>query len=140
MVVVAFALMFGIEIWCSWKPPIPAWLLGLHNPLNALASLVGGIVAVAFAIKPPPETRATEQQGRLGRNLVSLGQATMPLGTDGLKEIMGAIYAVVYVVLGFAAIGTWAYLGTNDTSSDVKNLATNFAGMITPIVLGFFSR
>jgi hypothetical protein len=141
VVILAFGFMFGVEIWCSWRPPIPAWVLALHNPLSALASLVGGIVAVTFAVKPPPEY-ATQmpRQIRFRANFASLGRFAAPFGSDRLKEIMGAIYSVAYVLLGLAAIGTWAYLGSSGTPLDVKSLATNFAGMVTPIVLAFFSR
>jgi hypothetical protein len=141
VVIVAFAFVYGLEIWCSWRPPIPPWILALNNPLNALASLVGGIVAVAFAVKPVAASGTPRSsRHRLRTNFVSLGALVTPIGSDELKAIMGTIYAVAYVLLGFAAIGTWAYLGTGGTSPDVKGLATNFAGMIAPIVLAFFSR
>ena len=139
VVIASFAFIFGTEIWHSWKPPVPDWILALHNPLNALAALVGGIVAVAFAVKPRLDT-ARSLHLLSKRNSVSLGQFIAPVGKEELKAVLGTIYAVVYVVLGFAAIGTWAFLGSTETPADVKSLATTFAGMITPIVMAFFSQ
>jgi energy-coupling factor transporter transmembrane protein EcfT len=140
VVIAGFAYLFGTEVWHTWKPPVPPWILALHNPLNGLAALVGGIVAVAFSIKPPPKLGAVRQLRSLSRtNLISLGQFAAPRGTEQLKTILGAVYAIVYVALGFAAIATWAYYGSARTPPDVKSLATTFAGMITPIVMAFFS-
>jgi hypothetical protein len=48
--------------------------------------------------------------GAVLSNVVSLGTLIAPAQSEKLKEILGAIYAVVYVLLGFAAIVTWAYL------------------------------
>jgi hypothetical protein len=138
-VIVAFAWIFAKEIWHGWHPPVPDWILALHNPLNALAALVGGIVAVAFAVKKPPQEKRSLRTSRTA-NLVSLGAFVAPSVDDKLKVALGTIYAAVYVGLGLMAIGTWAYVGSVQTPADVKGLATNFAGMITPIVLAFFSE
>jgi hypothetical protein len=140
VVIVAFFYLFGTEIWHTCKPPMPPWILGLHNLLNFLATLVGGIVAVAFAIKPPQKLGAVRQLRSLAKaNLISLGQFAAPVGTEKLKTFLGAVYAIVYVALGFAAIATWVYFGSTRTPPDVKSLATTFGGMITPIVMAFFS-
>jgi hypothetical protein len=141
VIIVAFAYVFGTEIWHCWKPPEPGWIQPLHSLLNSLATLVGGIVAVSFAIKPPSKPGAPRGLHALWQvNLTSLGQFAAPVGTERLQVLLGAIYAIVYVILGFAAIGTWAYRGSAITSPDVKGLASTFAGMIPPIVMAFFSQ
>ena len=136
-VILAFIYIFTTEIWYSWNPPPPDWILDLHDPISALASLVGGVVAVSFAVKP------SSKQKPLGSphlaNFLSLGQIIAPPGNEKLKIALGAIFAGAYVCLGLVAIGTWAYVGSTNTSADVKSLATNFGGMISPIVLAFFS-
>jgi len=140
-VIASFAGIFGYEIVLSLsqRSSVPDWITALHQPITALATLVGGVVAVAFSTKPPAASgEGISTQSLSRRNLTSLGQFLAPSGKVPLKQLLGIIYATVYVVLGFAAIGTYAYR-QSCTPPDVKSLASIFAGMIAPIVMGYFS-
>jgi hypothetical protein len=142
VVIASFTYVFGIEILFAWNghPPLPDWVKLLQHPINALATLVAGIVAVAFSIKPPSEvSTAISTQSLPRRNLFSLGEFMAPSGKMSLKVLLGMLYAIIYVGLGFAAIGTWV-LRSKTITPDTKSLATTFLGMIVPIVVGFFSK
>jgi hypothetical protein len=108
---------------------------------NILAGLVGGIVAVGFGVTPP-----TGVKGLLSRNMVALGSFIVEnqppargsaLASAGApRELIGAIYALVYILAGVIAIGIWLY---DDKTPDlVKNLATVSIGMFVAIITAFF--
>jgi hypothetical protein len=131
--IVAFLLMFGIGILnvLRARPGEPP----AHNEAfvyvaTAVASLVGGIVAVGFGIKPPGGNGS-----RLKASVSSLG--TLALPKIEWKEVIGSIYAIVYIILGIAAVTVWV-IKPNETSALVKNLATTFLGLAIPIAAGFF--
>jgi hypothetical protein len=115
---------------------------------NILVGLVGGIVAVGFGQAPPPGPNGGSVMARsaagLGEIVASAravrksAQGTPPTPPSNTSEILGAIYAAVYVLLGLIAIGVWIY-SPDRTPDVVKNLATVSLGMFVPIIKGFFT-
>jgi hypothetical protein len=53
------------------------------------------------------------------------------------QEVLGLIYAIVYVLLAIAAIVTWV-IYVAKTPDLVKNLATVSMGMFVTIITAFF--
>jgi hypothetical protein len=133
---------------------------------TGLAALVGGIFAVAFgartasgagattpvpAVAPapaaapaaPPAPAAPDggsagparMPALVGSNLSSLG--SVPALSDDMQAILGGVYALVYVIVGIAALTTWVF-HPNEISDLVKNLGTTFLGLALPIVTAFF--
>lgn len=111
---------------------------------NILSGLVGGIVAVGFGQSPPPAP--AEDLNILSRNAVGLGSfitAGSPPGeavapSSRAREVIGLIYATVYVVLGLGAIVVW--VADDKPPELVKNLATVSAGLFLPIITAFFKE
>lgn len=134
--IVAFAVMFGIGVIQVWSAPTgtpPHYDEPFLGFATAIGAFVGGVVAVAFGIKPPPQPNQTI----LVRNLGSLGG--MPLAQNEVRPILGAIYAIVYVAVGLLAVVTLA-AHPHELSDLVKNLATTFLGLALPIAGAFFSN
>jgi hypothetical protein len=131
--IVAFAGMFGWGMYKVWtknpKPDSDAFIY----VATALAALIGGIVAVGFGQKPPAFASAT-----IAHNASALGIFLTSLPNWGWAEVLGGIYATIYVVFGIAAIVTWVVGPANPTPPIVKNLATTFLGMALPIIASFF--
>lgn len=124
--IAGYAIVSAIAILAVWNAVENAPTPGepLTYIFTALAGLVGGIVAVAFGVSPP--------SGKLG--------GLSNLSTSGLsaQEWIGAVYVVVYLVIGLAAVVTW-FIHDPLTSELVKNLAVVTVGMIIPIVAGYFT-
>lgn len=143
LAIVAFALVFYVGLKDvvnapNNAPPTPS------DPLvyfaTALASLVGGIIAVGFGVplpsdgglvKPPQPTPS-----RVEMSLTGLTSITWPVAKPAPRQVIGAAYAIIYVATGAAACVVWA-LNPSETSSLVKNLAMTFVGLVIPIVAGF---
>lgn len=132
---VAFAVIFGLGVVQVWSAPVgmpPHYDEPFLGFATAIGAFVGGIVAVAFGIKPAPQPNQTI----LVRNLGSLG--AVPLVQDQARVVLGALYAIVYVALGFAAVAT-LLVHPHELSDLVTNLATTFLGLALPIAGAFFS-
>lgn len=111
-----FASLFGWTVFQTWRAAPgnpPKYSDAFVYVTTALASLVGGIVAVAFG-----------QPQALARSL------------DWLA-ILTIIYAAIYVVFGILALTTWIFR-TRETSALLKTLATTFLGLAVPVVTAFF--
>ena|ERR1044071_128861 len=111
---------------------------------NILSGVVGGIVAVGFGQSPPPAQSA--DLNLLTRNAVGVGnfitdnppQGAHATQTPRAQEIIGLIYAAVYVILGLAAIVVWV---ADERPPDLlKNLATVSIGLFIPITTAFFKE
>lgn len=128
VVIVDFALVFGAAIVNAWNcyaklPPENSLAAAvavndttaseIDDPYTYVATaigvLVGGIVAVAF-----------------GRPATAIS-----LRTVDLRKWLIALYAVIYVIMGIAAIITWVK-ATSCTPVLVRNLATTFLGLLPP--------
>jgi hypothetical protein len=109
----AFAL---VKTWRSKAKP-PDFGDAFLYVATALASLIGGIVAVAFGQAPP--------------------RPSLLLGSLDWLAIMATVYAIAYLSLGIASLVTWV-LKADVTPAVVKNLATTFLGLLLPIVGSFF--
>jgi hypothetical protein len=121
LLILGYGLMCGyaiVQVLRTSSPPPPPTSEGLLNVLTSVASLVGGIVAVAFGI--------TSQSVEL-------------LAHGSPQEKLMGIYALVYVLAGVCATVTWVTKSAV-TSTVVKNLATTFLGLALPIVTAFFAR
>lgn len=137
--VVAFAIMFAAGIADVLGAPDgqpPTQTDSFLYVATAVASLVGGVVAVGFGVK-------VEVPGILGGGanprLLSATRGLGNLAVPGLnaQAVIGSIYAVVYVVVGIAGLAAWV-TSPAECSALVKNLATTFLGLAGPIVAGFF--
>jgi hypothetical protein len=145
---VGFVTLFGSAIWETWRSaqkPQPA-----ENYLyvgTALAGLVGGIVATGFGQRPPegspPVPGLVPDPVSAGmivfNNVVDLGYFV----TAGLQltrpEVVGTVYAGLYIILGIASIVTW--VAKPAVASDlVRNLASVTIGLFLPIVSSFFGQ
>ena len=137
--IVAFALIFfdGISDVLDASPadpPVPGE--GLLYVSTAIASLVGGIVAVGFGVPLPANgPDALTNRGLLAGSIRGLGSITWPTLAD-VRQWIGAIYAIVYIIFGIAATVVWI-AKADETSSLVKNLAMTFVGLVVPIVAAF---
>lgn len=111
---------------------------------NILAGLVGGIVAVGFGQSPPPSP--VGDLNILSRNAVGVGnfitsnapQESRSQPSSTSREMIGLIYAAVYVIMGLGAIIVW--VASENTPDLLKNLATISLGMFLPIVTAFFKE
>jgi hypothetical protein len=142
--IIAFAVIFGVGIGDvvsakNGTPPNPndAFLY----VATALATLVGGIVAVGFGVPMPTPQKDESGPGRPAGNpsLVSqsidgLGSLAVPL--TAVRQVIGALYAIVYMSFGVAAGVVWL-ANSEETSDLVKNLATTFLGLVIPIVAAY---
>jgi len=121
--------------------------------VNSLAGLVGGVVATGFGQAPPPQVMA----GNLvERNASGVGglvappelqpapptNAAQPAPGLGAKapQIIGLLYATVYIVLGFASIAVVIIAEQKGDAPDLaKGLATVSGGLIVAIIGAFFA-
>jgi hypothetical protein len=93
---------------------------------NALAGLVGSVVAAGFGqtLPPPPQANvagggnAPTAAGGVG-NIVDAGNV-LP---SGLSAYIAGGYAIVYIAVGIAAIVVWAV-------ADVPEIVNNLAGVV----------
>jgi hypothetical protein len=162
----AFAVLFADAILLVWTAPSgkpPQYNDPYLYVATGLAALVGGIFAVAFGAKtsraavapagsgaatagnpapaaPSMPTVTTSGTPRTmsalaGSNFGNLG--SVPALTDSMQTILGAVYSLVYVLVGIAALATWV-IHPNEISDLVKNLGTTFLGLALPIVTAFF--
>jgi hypothetical protein len=129
VVLAAFAWIFGEGIYQAWecdpKPSTSSVNLAaetqaqIDDPYTYVATaigvLVGGVVAIAFG-RPVP------------------GLRLLPI--DPRKWLIAA-YAIIYVVIGIAAVITWVK-ATSCTPVLVRNLATTFLGLLLPVVTNYF--
>ncbi len=131
--IVSFAWMFGGGIYRVWHHASSNDSDSYVYVATALATLVGGIVAVGFGQPPPNKTNSLA-----ARNFAGLGKFATSVSRLDWGAILGGTYAVVYVLLGCAAIATWVSGHADPTPPLIKNLATTFLGMAIPIISAFF--
>jgi len=110
---------------------------------NTLAGLVGGIVAVGFGVSPARTAdRNLVSRYKLRRLGSIIAAGDLPAATA--QEILGLVYAVVYILIGFVAIGIWQFKSSLDPNdipfTVIKNIATVSLGMFIPIIKGFFAK
>jgi hypothetical protein len=131
--IVAFACMFGYGMYNVWRNVASSDSQPYLYVATSLATLVGGIVAVGFSQPPPKPSGSLAQDSFAGLGKFAVAQRDL-----NWAAILGGTYAVVYVVLGIAAIATWV-IEPNSITTLIKNLATTFLGMALPIVSAFFT-
>jgi hypothetical protein len=132
--IVAFALLFSVgivQVWIATSGSPPHYDQPFLDLATGIGTFVGGVVAVAFGIKPTSQPN----QSMLRRNLASLG--AVPFVPTDLRPFLGGLYAVVYVALGIAAVATWI-VHPNESSDLVKNFAVTFVGLALPIIGAYF--
>ena len=139
LALVAFAVLFGAaisQVWTAHHGRPPLYADPYLYVATGLAALVGGIFAVAFGAKSSSSTPSgTVMPTMVGTNLGNLG--SVPALTESMQTILGAVYALVYVLVGVGALTTWVF-HPNEISDLVKNLGTTFLGLALPIVAAFF--
>lgn len=108
------------------RPTYPESLLHVTTGISAL---VGGVVAAAFGATPAPS------QGALQPPTIFGPSSTPALARVG--RLVASAYAVVYVVVGVAAVGVVAVRGTL-VADHVSALASTFLGLALVIVGAFF--
>ena len=133
--ILAFLLMFGWGIYKVWTKNPNKDSQAFVDVATALAALVGGIVAVGF--NQPPPTTAT---GLFSSHIGALGSFLTFHSNWNWPDALGATYAIIYVVLGIVAVGTWVAGPASPMPSLIKNLATTFLGLAVPIISSFFSN
>jgi hypothetical protein len=134
---VALALLLGfavmavaavVDAWTRAPGPSP-YAGGYVYTFTALATLVGGICAVAFGQAPP-------QQAPGGLRLRELRSPQTLRQRYGGGAILTVIYVGVYILCGVAAIGTWA-LRQDEASDLLKNFSATSFAMFLAIARGY---
>lgn len=153
LLVVAVLLGFAaISFYAFWLTMTTQGKVELGDQLlyiaNVLTGLVGGIVAFGFGMSPKPtgslgDTVLKRSAKGLGELMVKTA-AQGPVGAAGggggskARQVLGFVYALIYILVGLAAIVIWMI---DDQAADlVKNLSTVFLGMAVPIVAAFFKE
>jgi hypothetical protein len=128
VLLISFAILYGIALarTASASSTTPHFTDAFLYIATGLASFVGGVVAVGFGQKPPDG----------GTRVVALGGIVFPKQPEQWQKILGGIYALVYVIWGFAAIIIWAL--KSDVAADVvRNLAVITFGLVIAIATSF---
>jgi hypothetical protein len=110
--------MFGWGIYKVWTKNPNQDGQAFVDVATALAALVGGIVAVGF--NQPPTIPAT---GLFSSNIGALGSFLTLRSNWNWQAALGATYAIIYVLLGIVAVGTWVAGPANPMPPLIKNLA-----------------
>ncbi|HEV2123015.1 MAG TPA: hypothetical protein VGW38_09610 [Chloroflexota bacterium] len=124
----------GIVATINAEGEAPTFNASLLYVASAVGALVGGVVAVAFGQKPPPDPKPNPSL--LTLNLSALTTTTTAKASAG--QLIGGAYAVLYVLLGVAAVIIWV-IYQDQTAEHVKALASTFMGLVVPIVRSFFA-
>ncbi len=101
---------------------------------NILNGLVGGIFALAFGLPKPTQQ---ENSNALDQKLQNLGGM---MTNETNKEILGYLYSLSYMLIGFVAIGLWLFKGDQEACNNVTSVAFVFLGMVGAIVTSFFKK
>jgi hypothetical protein len=108
---------------------------------NALAGLVGGIVASAFGVELPKPLITQESRYKFKTkvmgNLITDGKLAADVPSSDNKTVLGQIYAWVYIIIGVAAFVVW--ISDDFPHAIIINLATVSFGLILVIVKNFFN-
>ncbi|MEA2308817.1 MAG: hypothetical protein QOG86_1576 [Thermoleophilaceae bacterium] len=149
--VVALVLLLGwvvlvaIGVIYSWKSgDDPSWITGdgLKLFLPGLTALVGGVIAVAFGVKPPPAggggaaDRTAKNIGALANVLAAKPLTDPEPPSDATQSAVAKAYVVAYLLAGFAAAVTWVVNG-DDALEFVKTLASAWGGLVIAIAGAF---
>jgi hypothetical protein len=138
VVLLLFAVLFGLAIVSVWQSSSkPGYNEGFLYAATALATLVGGVMAVAFNVRPPAPSPPLTSSPPPPPGPLPIIHAAIDRLPPALPAILATLYVVVYMVLGLAAVITWV-VRPGQTSDVVKNLATTFLGLALPIVSSFF--
>ena len=139
--IVGFAILFGSgvqSVWSAAKGQPPTYNDAYLYVATTLGALVGGIVAVGFGVSTDTGGGGGGGGGSLlEANLTGLGRIALPAVDAG--ALVGALYAIVYLLMGAVAVVAWVS-HPNETSSLIKNEATTFLGLLVPVVAGYFRR
>ncbi len=71
-------------------------------------------------------------------NATGLGTVVSPVKQSA--EVIGTVYAAVYVLMALSAIVVWVLVPAEKTPDIVKNLATVSLVMFVPIIKAFFTQ
>lgn len=132
--IVAFAIMFGAgitQVWTASAGSPARYDQVFLYVATGIGTFVGGVVAVAFGVKPQPSN-----QPMVIRKLTTLG--SVPFVSSSLRPFLGGLYAVVYFAFGVVALAT-VLIHPGESSDLVKNLAFTFFGLALPIAAAFFN-
>lgn len=135
----AFAGIFGWAIYQTWmtsEAAPPQYSEALLYVATAIASLVGGVVAVSFGQKPPANVKPADS--RVARKLQGFATLAGDPNGVGWHTVLISIYSLIYIVWGLAAIATWIFR-TPQTPDLLRNLAVTAVGMFLPIAKAFLT-
>lgn len=135
-----FVVLYGLEIIKAWQK-----LSSPGDPINtpsayiatAVAGLVVAIIATALGVPVPDPPPARESRTR--RMVKRLGDAVAGTREPAdWKRLLTAAFIVGYMVIGFAAIITWA-VKSEYASSLIKTQALTWLGLMLAVVRSFLS-
>jgi hypothetical protein len=110
------AIFLGVAFVVTWAPPLkaifdavppatPPPLGDFEKVMTATATGVAGVIAFWLGVTVPPTFKGTKAAGRLS---VLGGVITFGAGGELLKAIIGASYALAYLVITLFAILAWS--------------------------------
>ncbi len=100
-VLVIYAVLLGAGIYNAFVNPNVAYTDNSLLAANLVTGLVGSVVAVGLALKPPSGDGSGNQ---LRRNVTALSRVVAPQRASlPVQEIVGWAYLIVWLVIGLVA-------------------------------------
>jgi hypothetical protein len=144
---IGFLLAFGYSILYAWTGPLPPAQDALVSQArfifvaNLLAGLIGGVVATGFGqqLPSPPDNPPANPPDNPPANPPSIAESVGNITDAGnvlprrWTNIIGTGYALIYFLIGLAAIISWLIKG-DDIPDIVNNISGVCLGLIVAIV------
>jgi hypothetical protein len=108
---------------------------GMKFFMPGLTALVGGVVAAAFGLPQPDDSRTDRNVNSLAKVLAA--KPTTVSTVSGVSRTVAEGYVVAYLLFGAVAALTWIING-GDTLDYVRTLASAWGGLFLGIAQGFF--
>lgn len=131
---IGFVYFYGALVVGAITKAVPTFSTDQSTLATILSGLVGGIVAAGFGVAKPDNSGGG---GRLTVKARSLGAFVQARANWASPQLVGSIYAAVYVVLGLLAIFVAYFYSTPPAL--LANLANVTIGLFIAIVTAFFS-
>ena len=140
VVIIGYVACMGYSFYLTIKIPGPVEIsMPLTYIMNGLCGLVGGIVASAFGVSLPDDSKDSPKRYKIKMN--NLGKYLTfkkDIKEDSnTKTILGSIYAWAYILVGLFCIFLW--LTDALPPEIIKNSATITLGLIIIIANNYFS-
>ncbi len=145
---IAFAILHGLAISEAFRPrPFPVWLTSdaMLWSATTLTGLVGGVVAVAFGVKPDTDLQGgaetkgqTAQMTRALRRMTGL-DSTGEQTSNRLKDTAAMVYVCMYLIVG--GFSWVAYIfAPGGVTEQTKSLALVTVGIMVAVINKFVSK